>query len=157
MKREGPATAFLMPCTQQGPKLDKLKLQASNDVSALVWETRLTRLFQNNYQYQAAKLNVGVMGGGRWYHEVTVDAGSQQQCSFGFALADVATGGPLGQNELSWGWDGVQRQWAGKSEAFGDGLKQVTGKTESRAVSDSGRNRATCWASRWTSTCARSL
>ncbi len=89
------------------------------------------RFFQNNYQYQTAKLNVGVLGGGRWYHEVTLDAGSQQQCSFGFAMDDVSNGSMLGQNELSWGWDGAQRQWAGKSEAFGEGFKQVRrGKRE---------------------------
>ncbi len=88
---------------------------------------------QNNYQHQVARLNVGVMGGGRWYHEVTVDAGSPQQCSFGFALAELAVNAPLGHNEMSWGWDGMQRQWAGKSEAFGDGgFKQVseTGKNQ---------------------------
>jgi hypothetical protein len=111
---------------------------------------------QNNYQYQTARLNVGVMGGGRWYHEVTLDAGSQQQCSFGYALEDVPTGALLGQNELSWGWDGAQRQWAGKSEVFGDGFKPVRKPQCSAALcSHSGGARATCWALRLTWTCAK--
>ncbi len=87
---------------------------------------------QNNYNFQSARLNVGVSGGGRWYHEITIDAGGgSQQLWFGYALAaaDVSNGQQLGFNELSWGWDGSQRMWAGKAEQVGDGkIKQVRRK-----------------------------
>lgn len=74
--------------------------------------------------YCTAKADVGVKGGGKWYHEVTLDTNSQMLLGFvtGGCNMEPNNGQGLGSDALSWGWDGynAQRVSGGKTESYGE-------------------------------------
>ncbi len=64
------------------------------------------------------------MSGGRWYHEVLTEQGSDGNLIIGFCLsAQDLELEQIGRNVRTCGWDGNQKLFGGKSEPFGSGWK----------------------------------